>query len=52
MKRKVELRKGKVLTMDGLFKLKERYHTELSKLPFEKKIEILIKMRKIAGLKG
>ena len=50
-KKKLELRKGRLITMDQLFKAKERFHAELSRLPFEEKIKILMKMREIVELK-
>lgn len=49
---KIRLRKGKIVTVHELFKAKERFHTELARLPFEEKINILMKMRKIVELKG
>jgi len=33
--------------MDGLFKAKERFHKSMIKLPFEKKIEIFLKLHQI-----
>jgi hypothetical protein len=51
-KKKLELRKGRLITMDELFKAKEQFHMELSRLPFEEKIKILMKMREIVELKG
>ncbi len=50
-RKKLELRKGKLITLDELFKAKEQFHTELSRLPFEEKIKILMKMREIVELK-
>lgn len=32
-----------------LFRAKEFFHKELAKIPFEKKIEILVKLQKIAN---
>jgi hypothetical protein len=49
---KIRIRKGKIVTMRELFKAKEQFHTELSRLPFEEKIKILTKMRKVVELKG
>lgn len=49
--KKIELRSGRVVTMDELFKAKEQFHTELSRLPFEEKIKILMNMRRIVELK-
>lgn len=49
--KKIELRRGKTITMDKLFKAKEQFHKELSRLPFEEKIEILLNMRRIVELK-
>ena len=50
--RKIEIKKGKILSTNELFKAKERFHKELAKLPFEKKIKILMDMRRIVELKG
>ena len=50
-KKKLELRRGKLITMNELFKSKEQFHANLSRLPFEEKIKILMKMRKIVVLK-
>jgi len=49
--KKLKLRDGKVITMDELFKAKEQYHRELSRLPFEEKMKILMRMRRIVELK-
>ena len=49
--KKIELRKGRILAMSELFKAKERFHNELSKLPFEEKIKILMSMQRIIELK-
>lgn len=49
--KKIELRRGKALTMDELFKAKEQFHRELAMLPFEEKIKILMNMRRIVELK-
>jgi hypothetical protein len=49
--KKIELRSGRVVTMDELFKAKGQFHTELSRLPFEEKIKILMNMRRIVELK-
>lgn len=49
--KKIELRSGKVITVDKLFKAKEQFHRELSRLPFEEKIKILMSMRRIVELK-
>lgn len=48
---KIKLRNGRILTMNELFKAKERFHKELVKLPFEEKIKILMNMQKIVELK-
>lgn len=50
--KKIVLRNGRISTMDELFKAKERFHRELSRLPFEEKIKILMDMRRIVELKG
>ncbi len=50
--KKIELRKGKVVTRDELYKAKEQFHIELSKLPFEDKIGILKNMRKVVERKN
>jgi hypothetical protein len=49
---KIRVRNRKIITMRDLFSAKERFHKELSRLPFEEKIKILIKMREIVDLKG
>lgn len=49
--KKIELRNGRVITMNELFKAKEQFHKELSRLPFEEKIRILMSMRRIVELK-
>lgn len=49
--KKLELGNGRVITMDELFRAKEQFHRELSMLPFEEKIKILMKMRRIVELK-
>jgi hypothetical protein len=49
--KKIELRNGKTVTLGELFKTKERFHNELSKLPFEEKIRILMNMQRIVKLK-
>lgn len=49
--KKIELRSGRVVTMDELFKAKEQFHRELARLPFEEKIKILMNMRRIVELK-
>lgn len=48
---KIKLKNGKITTMRKLFKTKKQFHKELSKLPFEEKINILMKMWKIVELK-
>lgn len=48
---KIKLRAGKIVTLDELFKAKEQFHRELSRLPFEEKIKILMNMRRIVELK-
>jgi len=49
MERKIEINKGKILTMNELFRKKEQFHRELSRLSFEDKIKILMKLRKIVN---
>jgi len=51
MERKIEIAKGKIITRAQLFRAKERFHKDLSRMPFEEKIRILIQLRKIAELK-
>jgi len=52
MERKIEIRKGKIITVKELFRRKERFHTELSRMPFEDKIRMLMQMWKIkSGIK-
>lgn len=48
---KIKSGKGKVAQINELFKTKEKFHRNLSKLPFEEKIEILMKMQRIVELK-
>lgn len=50
--KRIELKSGKVITMDKLFKAKEEFHRELSRLPFEEKIRILMDMHRIVELKN
>ena len=49
--KKIELTSGKVITIDKLFKAKKQFHRELSRLPFEEKIKILMNMHRIVELK-
>ena len=42
--KKIKIRIGKVITRSQLFKAKEKFHRELSCLPFEEKIKILMHM--------
>lgn len=49
MERKIEINKGKILTMNELFRKKEQFHRKLSRLSFEDKIKILMKLRKIVN---
>ncbi len=49
---KIKLKNGKIVTRSALFKAKERFHNDLSRLPFEEKIKILMKMRNIVRLKN
>ena len=37
------------MKIDILFKVKEKFHKKLAKLPFEEKIKILVKLQKIAN---
>ena len=48
---KIRIRKGKIVTLRELFKAKGHFHAELSQLPFEEKIKILMKMREVVELK-
>jgi hypothetical protein len=50
MERKIEIKKGKILTRAELFRAKERYHKKLSRMPFEDKIRILMQLWKITEL--
>ncbi|HOK57320.1 MAG TPA: hypothetical protein PKV21_05140 [bacterium] len=44
---------GKVIKREDIFKRKDIFHKEQAKLPFEKKIEILVTLQKIArNVKG
>ncbi len=52
MERKIEIRKGKIITRDDLFRAKERFHRKLSHITFEEKIKILMQLWKIAELKN
>lgn len=49
--KKIELRSGNVVTRNELFKAKAEFHRDLSRLPFEEKIKILMNMRRIVELK-
>ena len=46
--KKIIFDKKKVLTEKKLFKEKDKFHKEMAKLPFEKKIKILFRLQKIA----
>ena len=48
---KIKLKNGRIVTMGEFFKTKEQFHEELSRLPIEEKIKILMKMWKIVELK-
>jgi len=49
MEKNVEIRKGKIITMNELFRRKERFHKKLSQISFEDKIKILMQLWKIAA---
>lgn len=51
MERKIEIRRGKIITRNELFRKKERFHKKMSRLSFEEKIKILMQLQKIASLK-
>jgi len=48
MERKIEIRKGEIISRDELFRRKKLYHKKLSQLSFEDKIIILMRLWKIA----
>lgn len=48
MERKIEIRKGKIITMNELFRRKEHFHKKLSRISFEDKIRILMQLWKVA----
>jgi hypothetical protein len=50
MERKIEIKKGKIITMNELFRRKERFHNGLSRISFEDKIKILMQLWKIANV--
>jgi len=47
MERKIEIRKGKIITMNELFRRKEHFHKKLSRISFEDKIMILMQLWKV-----
>lgn len=47
-KMKIAIKKNRVITREKLFEHKEKFHKEQAKLPFEEKINILIKLQEIA----
>jgi len=47
MGKKIEIKKGKAITREELFRRKANYHKKLSKLTFEEKIAILMRLWKI-----
>jgi hypothetical protein len=51
--KKIGLSKNKIITRSKLYKNKTRFHKEQARLPFEEKIEILVKLQTLAsGIKG
>lgn len=50
--KKIEIKSGKVITLAELFKEKAKFHKEMSRLPFEEKIRILMLMRRVAELRS
>jgi len=51
MERKIEIRKGKIITMNEFFRRKEHFHKKLSRISFEDKIRILMQLWKVAELR-
>lgn len=41
--------KNNVITREGLFKAKEKFHKDQAKAPFEEKIMVLVELQKIAS---
>ena len=46
---KIIIKNDRIITRKELFKRKEKFHKEQAKLPFEEKIQILIKLQEIAS---
>lgn len=46
---KIIMKGNRVITRSDLFKKKQTFHKEQSKLPFEEKIKILVRLQKIAN---
>ncbi len=40
--------KGRIKTLEDLFESKARFHRDRAKLPFEEKIEIVVKLQRLA----
>ncbi|MBT9175422.1 MAG: hypothetical protein DDT22_01098 [candidate division WS2 bacterium] len=50
---KIIIKKGKLITRKELFYGKEKFHKKQAKLPIKEKIEILVKLQRIAcSIKG
>ena len=43
------MKNRKKLNLKAIFKAKEKLHKDLAKVPFEKKIDMLFQLQKIAG---
>jgi len=49
----MKINKGKIITREELFYGKEKFHKKQAKLPIKEKIEILVKLQRIAhSIKG
>ena len=46
---KIVMGDNKIITRKELFEKKEEFHREQAKLPFEKKIKMLIRLQKIVN---
>lgn len=46
---KIVMADDRIITRKELFEKKEEFHKEQARLPFEEKIKILIRMKKIAN---
>lgn len=46
---KIIIKNDRIATRKELFKRKEKFHKEQAKLPFEEKIQILVKLQEIAS---